>query len=336
MKRYGFIYEKICDLDNLKEAHKQARKKKSHYKEVKMVNSNPEFYLKKIQASLQNYTYRVSPYIHCIKIDKGKERDIYKLPYYPDRIIQWAIILQIEHILINNFIKETYASVPKRGIHSCLTDVRNSLKDKEDTIYCLKLDIQKYFETIDHDILKTLLRKKFKDNDLLWLLDLIIDSHDTGLPIGNFVSQYLANLYLSYFDHWVKEQLHCQHYFRYMDDIVILHSDKPKLREIYTQIEQYLNNNLLLTIKQNWQIFPVNARSIDFVGYCIYHDFTRLRKTTKKNMIKKIQLYETYEEINSSIASYKGWLQWGDCHNLYMKYIEPVERSLQLNESSKQ
>ena len=103
MKRYGNIYSKIYDMDNLKFAHKNARKDKLFYKEVKMVDSNEEYYLKQIQDMLINKTYKVSKYEVSIINDKGKERELMKLPYFPDRIIQWAIMLQIEQIFTNTF-----------------------------------------------------------------------------------------------------------------------------------------------------------------------------------------------------------------------------------------
>ena len=108
MKRYGNIYEEIYDIENLKLAHKNARKDKLYYREVKMVDSDEEYYLKQIQQMLINETYEVSDYVISIINDKGKERELCKLPYFPDRIIQWAIIIQIEHVFMEVFteIKE--------------------------------------------------------------------------------------------------------------------------------------------------------------------------------------------------------------------------------------
>src|SRR6185436_15260850 len=106
--------------------------------------------------------------------------------------------------------------------------LREALKDVPSTKYCLKLDIKKFYPSVDHDILKQLLRRKFKDPDLLWLLDEIIDSAD-GLPIGNYLSQYFANFYLTYFDHWLKEEERIGPYFRYADDLVFLSPDKESL-----------------------------------------------------------------------------------------------------------
>ena len=129
MKRYGNIYEKICSIDNLKFAHKNARKDKTFYREVKMVDSDEEYYLKQIQDMLINKTYKVSEYETSIINDKGKERVLMKLPYFPDRIIQWAIMLQIEQIFINTFCTHTCASVVNRGIKRASQLTTKYLKD---------------------------------------------------------------------------------------------------------------------------------------------------------------------------------------------------------------
>lgn len=122
MKRYGNIYHKIYDMDNLRLAHRNAREDKSYYNEVKMVDKNEDYYLKQIQYMLKNKTYSLTSndYIMFKKNDKGKVREIYKLDYFPHRIIQWALMLQIQNILLNTFIDNTFSSIPERGIHLCL------------------------------------------------------------------------------------------------------------------------------------------------------------------------------------------------------------------------
>lgn len=163
MKRYGNIYPKIYDYNNLYNAHKRAQKGKQWYDEVKIVNNDENYFLNKLKNSLENKTYKTSKYDIFIKEDKGKEREIYKLPYYPDRICQWAIMLQIEDILLSTFTNFSCASIPNKGIHHALKLLDGYMKDKEGTTYCLKLDIKKFFPNINHTILKKLLRKKFKD-----------------------------------------------------------------------------------------------------------------------------------------------------------------------------
>ena len=335
MKRYGNLYEKIYDMENLKLAHKNAKRGKGWYKEVKMVDENPEYYLTLLQEQLVNKTYHTSEYETFIKNDNGKEREIYKLPYFPDRICQWAIIQVIEPILIKRLTINTYSAIPKRGIHFGLKRLKNDLrKDPEGCKYCLKLDIKKYYPSINHTILKEQYSKLFKDRDLLWLLYEIIDSTngDTGIPIGNYLSQYSGNFYLSSFDHWIKESKNVVYYHRYMDDIVILKSTKSELQQLKNEIENYLSDNLKLSIKDNWQVFPTNTRGIDFLGYRIFIKFILLRNSICKRFKIKMNKIE-YKISNGvmmnysewcSVNSYKGWIIHCNAFRLYQKYIIPL------------
>ena len=329
MKRYGNLYDKIYDMDNLKLAHKYAKKGKSYYKDVKMVNSNEEYYLRQIQDMMINKTYKTSQYEVFKHWDKVKEREIYKLPYYPDRIVQWAIMLVIEPILVKKLVMDTYSAIPNKGIHMGLNRVRKALRDTDNTKYCLKFDIHHYYPSINHPILKDTYRRIFKDKDLLWIIDEIIDSVEmsegTGIPIGNYLSQWSANIYLSNFDHCLKEVKHCKYAFRYMDDVVILSNSKDFLHELLTDIKEYLGK-YKLELKHNYQIFPVDKRGIDFLGYRMFHGYTLLRKSTCKNMTKKLRKISkkrivTYSD-NCTIQSYLGWLKWCDSYRLKQKYMK--------------
>lgn len=286
MKRYNDLYGKVYDIKNLKLAHNNAKKGKLHYSEVKMVESNLDFYINEIHNMLKFKTYKISKYKVYTKFDGKKEREIFVLPYYPDRIIQWAIVQIIEDIWINSLISQTYSSIKGRGIHSCAHKLQNDLY-KYKPIYCFKMDIKKFYPSINHNILKVIIRKKIKDRELLDLLDQIIDSAK-GVPIGNYLSQYFGNLYLNGFDHWIKEIKHIKFYYRYCDDVVILHNDKKFLHDLFKEINTYLNMKLKLRIKENYQIFPINKRGIDFVGYRFFGDYILLRNTIKNNMKKKV------------------------------------------------
>jgi retron-type reverse transcriptase len=338
MKRYGNIFDKICDMDNLRLAHQNARKDKLYYREVKMVDADPDYYLKQIQDMLVNHKYIVSEYSVSIINDKGKERELMKLPYFPDRIIQWAIMLQIEPIFMKVFCQHTCASIKDRGIKRANALVDEYLKDPYNSKYCLKIDVSKFYPNINHAILKKLLRKKFKDSELLELLDLIIDSYpgDKGVPIGSYLSQFLANFYLAYFDHWLKEVKKVKRIVRYMDDVVIFSHSKEELQSLLKEMDEYLSMNLDLNVKPNYQVFPVECRGVDFVGYRSFHGFKLLRKTTckkfKKRMLQIREKQDKGEMINyqewCSANSYIGWLKWCDSWRLFEKYIEPVIPSL--------
>lgn len=232
----------------------------------------------------------------------------------------------MEPVQTKVFTRDTYSCIKGRGIHSLVQKLQSDLrKDPEGTVYCLKIDIRKFYPSINHEILKGILRKKIKDVPLLNLLDEIIDSAD-GVPIGNYLSQFFANLYMTYFDHWIKEELKVTYYYRYADDIVLLSGSKEQLRSWFLAMKIYLTQVLDLHVKDNYQIYPVESRGIDFVGYVCYHNHTLLRKSIKLRLWKLVDAYcnkkiskETYI---SRMASYSGWLKYCDSKNLLKKIEE--------------
>lgn len=360
MKRLGNIYDKICTMENLREAHLNARKGKRRYGDVKMVDKNPDFYLGKIQEMLVNKTYEVSPYTIKDLFDGGKPRILMKLPYFPDRIIQWAIMLQIRHVFMAVFTHHTCASVRGRGLHQATKLVDEYMRDKGESQYCLKIDVAKFYPSINHEVLKGLLRRKFKDPDLLDLLDKIIDSpvawassssqderpampDKQGIPIGSYLSQYLANFYLSYFDHWLKEKQGAKYVVRYMDDIVILCDNKEWLHDLKCKIDEYLAENLKLKLKDNWQVFPTGVRGIDFVGYRHFYGFKLLRKSAAKRFKRKMASIRKKQARQIPITShdfcaynsYLGWLKWCDSFRLIQKHAEPLALAIENYYNSK-
>lgn len=307
-------------MDNLILADQKARKGKSKQRGVQHHLLNVDSNLSELQVLLQSKTFKTSPY-QTFTVFEPKERLVFRLPYFPDRIAHHAIMNVLEPIFVSVFTTDTYSCIKGKGIHAAVNRMKHYLKDVSGTQFCLKLDIKKFYPNIDHQILKQLLRKKIKDQDLLWLLDEIIDSAD-GLPIGNYLSQYLANFYMAYFDHWIKEELKEKYYFRYADDIVILSNDKAHLHRLLFQIKQYLTDNLKLNVKENYQVFPVSSRGIDFLGYKFFHTHTLLRKSIKKNFARKISKTKS----TASIASYKGWAKHCNSTNLLKKLLnEPKE-----------
>src|SRR3972149_5917062 len=276
MKRLNNLYEKIYDYSNIELAHHNARKGKQHYVQVKKVDKCPEKHFLLIQEMLRTKSFKNSEYKVFKRIEGGKEREIYKLPYFPDRIIHHCVLQIVLPIWTKSLITDTYACVKGRGIHKGVNRIKAALRDRENTKYCLKGDIRKFYPSVNHEILKGKIRRKIKDRDLLWLFDSVVDSTD-GIPIGNYLSQHFGNLYLSDFDHWAKENQGCKYYFRYCDDLVILHSDKTFLHDLKNRISEYLSHTLNLTLKDNWQVFPVDVRGIDFLGYRFFHDYTLLR-----------------------------------------------------------
>lgn len=333
------IWEKICSIENLELAHKNASKGKHWYKEVRDFNKDPEKHLKAIQNMLVLRTYVPLPYEKFLRKEREKERVIYKSRYFPERVIQWAVLQVIAPILLRQFIYDTYSAIPDRGIHLAFERVRNDIQnDVEGTQYCLKMDVKKYYPSIDREILLNDYRRIFKDEGLLWYLELNITmSPDTGIPIGNYLSQFSGNFYLSPFDHWIKEVKGIKYYYRYMDDIVILHHSKEYLYKLKLEIIEYMRVERHLTIKSNYQVFPVADRGVDFVGYRVFPDFVLLRASTSNRMkskMTKIRLkVESGVEMSYSdyccINSYKGWLSYCNSYRLYKKYFKPLEKPVE-------
>lgn len=322
------MFIKIVDAANIELAHHNARKGKRHYRAVQMVDRDLDKYLGKIREMLVNQTFTTSQYRYKTIYDSGKIRDISRLPYYPDRIVQHAVMNVIQPLWDKVFIYDCYSAVPGKGIHLGLRRLRSFLRDKENTLYCLKFDIRKYYPSINHNILLEQLTRKIKCPDTLWLLEDVIRSPggDTGIPIGNYLSQYFANIYLNWFDHWLKEDQRCRYYLRYCDDGVILDASKPRLRTLLKEITDYLTE-LKLKLNPKTQIFPVDTRGVDFLGYRSFRNYTLLRRYSAKRLKHKVKNLEKHvgelepQSVVSSVMSYIGWIKHCDGHHFLSRYI---------------
>lgn len=314
MIRKGNLYESIISISNLELADEKARKRKRKQKSVREHDRNREQNILNLHYALKNKTYTTSPY-KTFTIKEPKERLIYRLPYYPDRIVHHAVMNVVRPVFISTFTADTYSCIKGRGIHKAAYKVKEAMLDREGAKYYLKIDVNKFYASIDHVILKRLLRRKFKDRDLLELMDRIIDSA-TGLPIGNYLSQYLANFYLAYFDHWIKEVQNVKYYFRYADDMVFFSNCKKFLHKLLHEIKDYLNVNLKLTIKKNYRVAP-SVCGLDFLGYVFYPGYTRVRKWIKQACARML----TYNPNPASIFAYLGWFCHANTINLTNKLI---------------
>lgn len=317
MKRINNLYQSICSIENLQLADQIARRGKSRQPGVIEHDKNREDNILALHQQLINKTYQTSEYTH-FTIKEPKVRVISRLPFI-DRIVHHAVMIFLEGVLVPTFTADTYSCIKGKGVHAASRALGKAMQDVPGTKYCLKLDVRKFYPSIDHEILKQLLRRKIKDKELLWLLDGIIDSAD-GVPIGNLLSQYFANFYLTPFDHWIKETKRVRHYFRYSDDMVILSDRKEYLHQLRVNIRDYLAKNLKLDIKSNYQVFPihpVNGRSVDFVGYPRYHSHVLMRKSIKKSFARAI----SKGKGKMSIASYRGWAKHCNSRHLLKKLL---------------
>ena len=304
----------VANYGNLLVAHANARRNKASYYGVRRCERNKEKMLHKLEDMLLLGNYRTSEYHNKTIIDSGKERMISKLPYFPDRIVHWAIIYQMESLFIDAFSPRSHAAIPDRGIHSALKQTLELVRNPENR-YCLKLDVKKYFQHIDHDTLKEKLSGYTDDENLTALLFEIVDSFPEGIPIGNYTSQYFANIYLTSFDAFLESAGYS--HVRYMDDIIVFGKDSHSLHDLIKEIRKYLETELKVSVKENWQIFPVAVRGIDFVGYRIFPFRTLIRKSTFLKMRRKLAKVRKHVETGalsdhdrSVIASYAGWVKY--------------------------
>lgn len=201
----------------------------------------------------------------------------------------------------------------------------------ERKIYCLKCDISKYFDSINHQVLFSLLQRKIADQKVLWLIRIIIESSNKesgkGIPIGNLTSQLFANIYLNELDQFVKHKLQRKYYLRYMDDFLILYFDKKKLHQIKEEMKRFLWRRLGLELHpKKANIFPAE-KGIDFLGYKIYENYKLLRKSTVKRFIKRIK-FCPQEKFNQSLQSWLAYAEYGNSWHLRQNLSEKLKINL--------
>jgi len=341
MKRYGDMYRQITSYDNLLLAHLNARKGKTGATEVQAVDKNLKASLKQIQHLLLSRQFTTSPYERFL-IHEPKLREISKLPYFPDRIVHHAVMNVIGPLWDKVFISDVYSAIPGRGIHAGLNRIKGFLKNERGTRYCLQFDIHQFYPSVDHDILMRLIERKIKCPDTLWLLENIVRSTESGkgIPIGNYLSQYFANIYLNSFDHWLKEVLNIRYYIRYADDGVILDASKMRLNAIHKAVAVYFKNNLHLSLNPKTQIYPVDIRGIDFLGYRTFRGYTLLRKRSVRSFKAKLSAVKRRwpgvpaQHVVSTIMARVGWIQHCNGYNLTQKYLTSDQRIMAIMEEA--
>ncbi|MBO3461740.1 RNA-directed DNA polymerase [Aetokthonos hydrillicola] len=339
MKRYGNLYPQITDFSNLISASRQAQRGKRFRDNVLKFNYNLEAELAKIKRELQSKTYQPGRY-KTFEICEPKPRQISAAPYR-DRVVHHALCNIIVPIFERTFIADSYANRLGFGTHRALRRFTSFARSSR---YILQCDIRKYFPSIDHEILKSLLRRKLKCHDTLWLVDTIINSSNPqepiiehfpgddllsplerrrGLPIGNLTSQFFANVYLNSLDHFIKEQLKVSKYLRYVDDFALFSDDYGFLAEARVAIEEHL-------IKLRLKLHPVKSQLFEtrhganFLGFRVLPDKIRVRSENLRRARRRLrQLQRDYaqgrirlQDVSSSIQSWQAHLAHGDTWQL--------------------
>jgi len=340
VKRFGHLFPQIIAFENLLRASRKARRGKRFRRSTALFELNLEQNLFRIIHRLENKTYMPGEYTD-FTIHDPKTRQISAAPYR-DRVVHHALINVIEPLIGKSFIYDTYACIKGKGTHKAVARYRQFLPQNR---FVLKCDIRQYFFSIDHAILCEQVRHKIKCRDTLWLVDQIITSKQwkarapldyfagddlftpvtrkKGIPIGNLTSQFFANLYLNDFDHFMKQILGCRHYIRYCDDFVVFGNDKDWLGETKQRIAEYLEQLRLRLHPHKSRVFRT-AEGVDFLGYRIYPEFMRVRKSNVKRFRKRLRMMvRQYKEgsiglqdIQCSINSWIGHVKHADSYGL--------------------
>ena len=286
MKRVNNIIIQAAEPDNLRLAFWKAQKGKTYAQQVQLFRQNLDSNLIDLREQLLSGQVEVGDYRY-FRVFDPKEREICA-SVFPEQVIHHALMNICHAHFEEAQIYHSYASRPAKGVHAALAKAKQFTRPKS---WFLKLDVRKFFASIPHDVLKAQLERLFKDYRLLNIFDKIIDSYHAspgrGLPIGNLSSQYFANHFLTGLDHFIKENLRCKAYVRYMDDMVLWHSDKKFLKEAKRVIESYVENTLQCSLKP--ALLNKAERGLPFCGYLIRPGYVRLSQRSKKRYIKKME-----------------------------------------------
>ncbi len=332
------LYEKIYDFDNLYLSYKKARKGKTKKLYVIKFEKYLERNLLDLQFELKNQFYSPSPMQTFILRDP-KTRKISKADFR-DRVIHHALVNILELIFEKSFIFDSYANRKGKGTLFAIQRFDKFIKEvsKNNTAPCfiLKADIKHYFEEINHEILLQLIKRKISDEKVIWLIEKIVEpntngrkrDYEKGLPLGNLTSQFFANVYLNYFDNFVKRRLGTKYYIRYVDDFIILHNSIKRL-EIWREcIKIFLKKKLKLELHPDkCSIFSFH-RGADFVGFRSFYYFKLSRKRNIRKILNKIQDYHKGELSKEQLLEiHQGWqayAKWANTFKLRKKIVKKI------------
>ena len=333
-------YEKLYDFQNLYKAHTVARRSKRNTSEVIEFEMNLGENLTILSDALKNGTYKMQDY-YSFTIHDPKFRTIHAL-HYRDRVVQHCLCDEVlAPILDKKLVYDNSACRIGKGTHFAIGRVSKFLHDfykkNGSNGYFLKCDIRKFFDNIDHCVLKKKLSKVIKDERVLTLLYQIIDSFEVtpgkGLPLGNQTSQWFAIFYLDGFDRLIKERLKIRYYSRYMDDCVLIHRDKNYLKYCLKQMKR-CTDELEIDFNEKTEIFPLK-NGVDYLGWHIYLTesgkvIRKVKQQTKYKYKRKLKCFQCayadgnieLEEIKQVLSSYRDYLAYGHTYKLQKKILE--------------
>lgn len=323
MKRYKDLYVDLLNKDLIKKIIIESSKGKTHRKEVQLVLSDINSYVNNIYQMLVHDDIQLKPTKKRVIKEKNKFRDITISPFYPNQILDYLMTYELKKIITKGMYKFNCGNIDGRGIHYGKRYIEKHIKEYR---YCAKLDVHKFYPSVKKTILIRLLETKIKDYRFIKFVNSILIGD--GLNIGNYSSQWLSNFYLQGLDHYIKEELKISVYCRYVDDMVLISNNKRKLHQAIDLIKEYLGN-LQLELNPNYQVFEIDKRGIDFLGYKFFRKKTKIRKSIFLHLFKKIRRIKKKKHCcysqAVSIISLIGWLKnIQSFKRLYERYIKSV------------
>ena len=347
MKSYKYLFEKLISYENLSDAIEKSSLGKKERREVKRVLDHKDEHIKRLQDLLINQKLRIRKH-EAIKINDGitaKIRLIIKPDYVYEQILHHAIVQVLTPIFMRSMYIYSCGSLPGRGGLYGKRYLAKYIRENPTKIkYVAKGDITKFFQTVNIELVKDKFRKIIHDEKFLQVLFLVLDSNiatyqgqeiNMGLPIGYYLSQWIANWFLQDFDYFIKQKLKIKCYIRYVDDFVLLSPNKKELHKALAAISEYLKN-LDLRLKPNYQVFKLayidkngkeRSRPIDFMGYKFYRDRTILRRGIMLRAVRKALKISKKTNLNwyecTQLLCYLGWFKYTDTYKVYERYIKP-------------
>ena len=330
------LYEQVYDFNRLKESYKRTQTGSRKYrKEAIYFEMSRERKLVELWQQLKKKEYRPGSYIEFF-VYEPKARMVHA-PHLRDKIVQFSTHLILQELYRSVFIKDSYACLKGKGTHQAVRQIQHYMrlaKWKCEDPYIVKIDVRKYFYSINRDILKKLYRKKVPpgETDFLWLLDMIVDGSpegEKGLPLGNVTSQDFANIYLNEVDQYCKRYLGLKWYVRYMDDISIIVATKEEAQETLRKIRDFIIRHLDLELNEKTQIYPL-AQGLNTLGFKIHATYLEVRKSSKEAMKRRIKAMGrkhqegkmTEKEVQQSVSAWLGHARHSNSYNLCRKIFK--------------
>jgi len=352
MKTYKKLYQQLYSWNNLEQAYEKAQRHKTGTPAVQEFEKHWQLNLCALMKELRNKTYKPQPLRKFILRDP-KTRTIC-VSEFRDRIVHHALINILQPIFEPRFIHDSYASRKHKGTLPAIKRFDQFLKKvtKNGRLiytarnanqvqgYALKADIKHYFDTVDHNILLNIIAKRIKDQKVLWLAKVILDNYNSGIPgkgmpLGNWTSQFFANIYLNELDQYIKHKLKAKYYIRYVDDFVILHQNKTILADYKAKIKTFLQTLQLELHPEKCKTIPLR-RGITFLGYRIFYKHKLVRQLNIRKILKRLkemlELYKqdhiTAEDILETLHGWNAYAKHANTHKLRTTLTQTTQKQL--------